>query len=261
LCHSKNRSIVGGLYFDCHGDCFFASIQSSLRARNSRNYASEYLNTSALSDLIFFDHFYDFGNVTEGEIVKHTFKFKNNGLTAVKITNTETSCGCTTASNALKTYAPNEEGEMEVVVDTVGKKGAVIKTVTVTMENNQTVTTELSLAMNLLPPPHPKREPLVNLNADARCKSCHLVSGKGQMGMFLYHRVCVQCHGKKGQGGSAHGFVSADWQASVKDADIRAHIVDGGSAQGMPSFVTGVTPPLDDAQVDSLVSYIRQLGK
>src|ERR1019366_10336934 len=60
--------------------------------------------------LVFEHAFFDFGTVTEGDIVRHTFKFKNAGAGNVKIVNTETSCGCTTASGVLKEYVPGESG-------------------------------------------------------------------------------------------------------------------------------------------------------
>ena len=209
--------------------------------------------------IVFAESFFDFGVVTEGDIVKHTFKFRNDGAATAKIVKTETSCGCTTATGALREYAPSEQGEMEVVIDTQGKKGIIVKTVTVTMENNEAATAELSLTMKLEPPPHPKMERVRNLNAEATCKTCHLESGEGQSGVFLYHRVCSQCHGKKGVGASALALSDAEWQQRVDDARIKDVIYQGLPEQGMPSFVEGVTPPLTDEQVGSLIKYIRSL--
>lgn len=208
--------------------------------------------------IVFEESFFDFGTVTEGDIIKHTFKFRNDGAGKAKIVKTETSCGCTTASGALKEYAPGESGEMEVVVDTKGKKGIVIKTVTVTLENHEAPTVELSLSMKLEPPPHPKIEKMVNINTDAACKTCHLESGAGQTGVFLYHRVCNQCHGKKGVGGFARALNDEELD-KLDDAHIKKVIHGGLPEKGMPSFVEGVSPPLTDEQVDSLIKYIRSL--
>lgn len=210
--------------------------------------------------IIFEETFFDFGTVVEGEIIKHTFKFKNNGAGTVKILKTETSCGCTTASGALKAYAPGEVGEMEVVVDTKDKKGIIVKTVTVTLENNEVATVELSISMKLEPPPHPKIGNIRNINTEAACKTCHLESGVGQTGVFLYHRVCSQCHGKKGVGGFGRAFNDVEWQR-VDDAFIKHMIHAGWPEKGMPSFVDGVNPALTPDQVDSLVQYIRNLVK
>lgn len=214
--------------------------------------------TQVSGHLVFEHSFFDFGTVVEGDIVKHTFKFKNEGAGKVKIVKTETSCGCTTATGALKEYAPGESGEMEVVVDTKGKKGIIVKTVTLMLENNEAASIDLSLTMKLEPPPHPKIEKMRNINAEAACKSCHLDSGEGQSGVFLYHRVCAQCHGKKGAGGFARALNDAKWQ-QVSDAYIKKMIHAGLPEKGMPSFVDGVTPPLSDEQVGSLIAYIRGL--
>jgi cytochrome c5 len=208
--------------------------------------------------IVFAESFYDFGSVVEGDIVRHTFRFKNEGAAKVKILKTETSCGCTTASGALKEYAPGESGEMEVVIDTKGKKGIVVKTVTVTLEHNEVASAELALTMKLNPPPHPKIGNIRNINAEAGCKTCHLESGQGQSGVFLYHRVCSQCHGKKGVGGFGRALNDEAWQ-QVGDAHIRQVIHGGLPEQGMPSFVEGVTPALTDEQVASLIQYVRSL--
>jgi cytochrome c5 len=209
---------------------------------------------------ITFEHsFFDFGTVVEGDIVKHTFKFKNDGAGSVKVLNTETSCGCTTANGALKEYAPGESGEMEVVVDTKGKKGIIVKTVTLMLEHNEAATIDIALTMKLEPPPHPKIEKMRNINAEAACKSCHLESGEGQSGVFLYHRVCAQCHGKKGMGGFARAHNDAAWQQRVDDAYLKKVIYGGLPDKGMPAFVEGVTPPLSEEQVGSLIQYIRGL--
>jgi mono/diheme cytochrome c family protein len=215
--------------------------------------------TQVHGHLVFEQSFFDFATVTEGDIVKHTFKFKNAAAGKVKILKTETSCGCTTASGALKEYAQGEAGEMEVVVDTKGKKGIVVKTVTVTLENDETEKVELSLAMKLEPPPHPMISNVRNINAEAACKSCHLESGEGQSGIFLFHRVCSQCHGKKGVGGFGRVLNDAAWQKTVNDAYIKKTIQGGLPDKAMPSFVDGVTPPLTEEQTDSLVQYIRSL--
>ena len=210
--------------------------------------------------IVFEEKFFDFGTVTEGDIIKHKFKFKNEGAGTAKIVRTDASCGCTTLSGVLKDYAPGESGEMDVEIDTKGKKGIVVKTVTVTMANNDAPSAEIALPMKLEPPPHPKMEKMRNINAEANCKTCHLESGVGETGVFLYHRVCAQCHGKKGVGGFGRALNDAKWQ-KVNDAYIRKVIHNGLPDNGMPSFVEGVTPPLTDDQVGSLVKYIRSTVK
>jgi hypothetical protein len=220
--------------------------------------ATTYPKEQARGHVVFEHSFFDFSTVTEGDIVKHIFKFKNDGVGKVKIENSESSCGCTTASAALKEYAAGETGEMEVVVDTKGKIGIIVKTVTLMIENNEVEKVELSLAMKLEPPPHPPLGELRNINAEPFCKRCHLESAEGQSGIFLFHRVCSQCHGKKGVGGFGIALNDAKWQ-KVDDASVKKAIKAGVTDKGMPSFVDGVTPPLTEEQVDSLMQYIRSL--
>ena len=210
--------------------------------------------------IVFEKKFFDFGTVTEGDIIKHKFKFKNEGPGTVKIVKTDASCGCTAMSGVLKDYAPGESGELDVEIDTKGKKGIIVKTVTVSMVNNDVASTEIALPMKLEPQPHPKMERMRNINAEAKCKTCHLESGVGETGVFLYHRVCAQCHGTKGIGGFALALNDAKWQ-KVNDAYIKKVIHSGLPDKGMPSFVEGVTPPLTDDQVGSLVKYIRTIVK
>lgn len=209
-------------------------------------------------NIVFEELFFDFGTVTEGDIVTHTFVLKNEGVKKVKILKIETSCGCTTASGVLKNYAPNESGEVQVSIDTKGKKGIVVKTLKLIMDGNVKPIIEISLAMKLVPPPHPKVENIRNINTVDSCKSCHLESGVGQLGTFLYHRVCTQCHGKKGNGGSARALNDAAWQ-QVNDDYIRQVIHFGRIESGMPSYVEGVSPALTNEQMDSLIQYIRSL--
>lgn len=218
-----------------------------------------YSNPQAESGhLVFVQTFFDLGSATEGDILKHTFKFKNAGPGTVRIINTETSCGCTTLNGIIREYAPGEEAVIEVVVDTRDKKGIVVKTITLLLENNDRSKIELSLAMKLDPPPHPRIGNMRNINQEAECKTCHLQSGEGQRGVFLFHRVCSQCHGKKGTGGFGRALNDAAWQ-KMDNEHIRQIIRHGMPGSGMPSFVEGVTPPLSHEQVESLVTYIRGL--
>ncbi|MBI3794366.1 MAG: DUF1573 domain-containing protein [Nitrospinae bacterium] len=209
--------------------------------------------------LAFEETFFNFGTVTEGDVIKHTFKFRNEGAGPVWITGTKTSCGCTTAAAALRKYEPGESGEMEVTIDTKGKKGSTNKTVEVRLRNSVKPVMEISLMAELTPPPHPPVEPGVPVTRDAKCKSCHLESAEGFSGIYLYHRVCSQCHGKRGVGASARALDDEEWLKTATDDFIRNTIRSGIAEQNMPPFVDGVTPPLTAGQVDSLVAYIRSL--
>ncbi len=211
--------------------------------------------------IVFTEEIFDFGKVTEGDIVKHTFPFKNEGPGPVRLVKTRTSCGCTTAEAALREYAPGENGRLEVEVDTAGKHGIMIKTVEVYLENADKEKIELILTAQLVPPPHPKVENVLNINVNPKCKSCHLDSGVGHKAGFLYHRVCAQCHGRRGKGASARALNDKEWLGKVDDEYIRKITAEGLLGKGMPPYVKGVSPALTAEQIDSLIGYIRSWQK
>lgn len=216
---------------------------------------------SGLGVLTFTEQFHDFGKVTEGDIIQHSFPFKNTGQGVLRIIKTETSCGCTTAKGALKAYRPGEEGMLDVTIDTKGKHGVITKTITLTLKNASDKTSELTLMAELIPAPHPMVERGTVITKEPKCKSCHLDSGVGQEGVFLYHRVCGQCHGKKGAGASAKALNNAETLRAISDDRIRQVVKDGIPEKDMPPLVTGVSPPLTEQQVESLIVYIRTLGE
>lgn len=209
--------------------------------------------------IVFEDEYHDFGRAVEGDILTHRFKFSNVGRGVTTLTGIKSSCGCTVATATLKPYQAGEESTLTVTVDTKDKKGFITKTVEVLLENDEREKVAVVMTVELMPPPHPAVDAGMVVTKDAQCKKCHLETGVGFEEGFLYHRVCKQCHGARGKGASAQGFTAGAWQESVNDDFIKKAIREGVEEKKMPSFVDGVTPPLTDAQVDSLVSYIRTL--
>jgi hypothetical protein len=83
---------------------------------------------------------HDFGNLKEGDIVKHTYKFKNVGTAPLIISNVQVQCGCTTPSYTKTPVPPNSEGSIELQFDSSGKAGPQHKTATIfaNVEGGQT---------------------------------------------------------------------------------------------------------------------------
>ena len=84
---------------------------------------------------------YDFGVIKQGDIVDHTFKFKNTGTAPLIISNIRVSCGCTTPSWTKNAVAPGATGEMEVQFDSRGKQGLISKQVNVRANTQPSITT------------------------------------------------------------------------------------------------------------------------
>lgn len=75
---------------------------------------------------------YDFGEIDEGGIVQHTFKFTNAGKAPLLIRQARSTCGCTIPEYPEDPIEPGESGEIEVKFDTKGKPGYQSKPVTIT---------------------------------------------------------------------------------------------------------------------------------
>jgi len=220
---------------------------------------SKVSKTSGKGEIVFDNEYHSFGKVTEGDVVSHTFGFINNGPGVIRLVKTRSTCGCTTTKGALKEYEPGERGEITVTLDTQDKHGIVVKTIDILLENGETEFVSVSIMAELIPAPHPVVENRLTITSNPKCKSCHLDSGVGQKGGYLYHRICVQCHGTRGKGGAAVALSGKEFQERISDGDLRNVIRHGLADQGMPPYVEGVSPPLTENQVDSLVKYLRSL--
>ena len=79
---------------------------------------------------------FDFGTVTEGEVVAHTFSFTNTGSNPLIISDAKGSCGCTVPSKPTAPIAPGDKGEITVQFNSKNKKGARNQKVTITANTN-----------------------------------------------------------------------------------------------------------------------------
>ena len=75
---------------------------------------------------------FDFGNINEGEIVKHAYKFKNTGSEPLVISNCKGSCGCTVPTWPKEPIPPGGERKIKVEFNSKGKPVPQRKRVTVT---------------------------------------------------------------------------------------------------------------------------------
>lgn len=91
---------------------------------------------------------FDFGTIKEGEVVEHTFKFKNVGDAPLIIADAQASCGCTVPVYTKDPIAIGKEGEIKVRFDSKGKPGIQNKTVTITA-NTYPKTSRLRIKANV----------------------------------------------------------------------------------------------------------------
>ncbi|MAJ51078.1 MAG: hypothetical protein CMB82_05635 [Flammeovirgaceae bacterium] len=88
----------------------------------------------------FSEESFDFGTITEGDVVDHVFSFVNEGDAPLIISSATASCGCTVPVWPKTPIAPGEEAEIKVQFNSRSKPGIQNKTVTVTANTYPKVT-------------------------------------------------------------------------------------------------------------------------
>jgi hypothetical protein len=83
------------------------------------------------------EEIHNFGSLKAGEIVSFTFIFRNEGTKTLIIDHAEADCGCTEINIPEKNIAPGKEGQIEVIFNSAGEVGKVLKTITLTSNAEQ----------------------------------------------------------------------------------------------------------------------------
>lgn len=87
----------------------------------------------------------DFGRVSAGQELVHTFYFTNAGTSPLTLSSVQPSCGCTTAGEWSREVAPGATGKIPVKFSTANFNGPVVKTVNVASNDKQQPVVHLQL--------------------------------------------------------------------------------------------------------------------
>lgn len=87
--------------------------------------------TKGMPEITFDKDFHDFGQISEGEKVTYSFKFKNTGKGNLIIQTASGSCGCTVPEFPKEPLAPGETGFLKVQFNSEARVGIQEKQVTV----------------------------------------------------------------------------------------------------------------------------------
>ena len=93
---------------------------------------------------------HDFGDISQGDVVKTTFVLTNEGGSALIINNVATTCGCTAPIWPRQPIEPGKKAEIVVQFDSRGKMGIQNKIVTI-YSNSETPQVRLRISANVLP--------------------------------------------------------------------------------------------------------------
>ncbi len=106
--------------------------------------------------IVFSEDEWDFGDIKEGKIVSHIFKFQNKGNAELVIEKVETSCGCTAVLLSRNRLKPGEKGEIKATFNSRGFEGRVTKYIFVRSNDPKNSFKQLKITANILIPPRPK---------------------------------------------------------------------------------------------------------
>ena len=104
--------------------------------------------TTAGPVMTFAETKHDFGNIKQGDIVEHVFKFKNTGTAPLVIKQVDVTCGCTTPEWPKEPIAPGKSGTIKAVFNSAGKMGQQNKVITV-QSNAVNAPTQVTIMTNI----------------------------------------------------------------------------------------------------------------
>jgi hypothetical protein len=90
------------------------------------------------------------GKMTEGDTLRHQFKFTNTGKGPLTISSAVASCGCTVPSYPKEPVAPGQGGTIDVLFNSKNKTGMNTKTITVYANTRPDMNT-LTFKVEVLP--------------------------------------------------------------------------------------------------------------
>jgi len=106
---------------------------------------------------------FDFGTVTEGVSVVHTFVLRNVGDAPLTILSVRATCGCTTTALTRNQLPPGESVDLRAVLSTTGYRGRITKSINVSSTDLQQP--QVSLRMTgTVNPKQPYHLPLEDLH-------------------------------------------------------------------------------------------------
>lgn len=191
---------------------------------------------------------YDFGKVNQGKIVEYTFSFENKGTEELVIKEVTTSCGCTAALVSNSVTKPGETGQIKVSYDSQGRAGKVSRTITVESNDPVEPIKELTISALVDASMHPVFKVNESIFSE-KCNGCHFYPAVGKQGKELYDTVCAFCHGRTS--------VGLDKLRALSKDKIGAIIKNGMMGTEMPAWTKALNGPLDDDQIESLITFIR----
>jgi len=100
--------------------------------------------------LEFAEKSFEFGDIVQGDSVKHVFKFINTGNAPLMLKEVLTTCGCTVPKFSKDPVMPGKEGEILVKFNSEGKEGRLTKVITI-LSNATNNPARVNIVVNVQP--------------------------------------------------------------------------------------------------------------
>lgn len=123
---------------------FCMAVVSNIQAQTASS-------SSKSSHISFTETSKNFGDIKQGEVISHTFTFKNTGKEPLIISSVQTTCGCTVASYTKEPVLPGKTGEIKASFNSTGKFGGQNKVITI-LSNADNNPERVSIICNVVIP-------------------------------------------------------------------------------------------------------------
>jgi mono/diheme cytochrome c family protein len=201
--------------------------------------------------------------VEDSSLAEIRITLRNDTTEPVTITEIQPSCGCTVVDGpALPwTLARQSSGTFLARVDLRGKSGRLHKTISL-VTSAGAMSRPVEIHIPAPPLSASRQQNLLVALADARtlfqghCARCHAEPALNKTGAELYAAVCAICH-------EAHPRADAVPDLAVAGRGQPAEywrfwITEGKAGTVMPAFARAQGGILDQAQIESLVEFLRK---
>ncbi|WP_258104900.1 DUF1573 domain-containing protein [Marinoscillum sp. MHG1-6] len=98
----------------------------------------------------FEEKLHEFGDITQGDRVEYTFKYKNTGTEPLLLASVRTTCGCTAPNWSRDPLAPGESADLIVRFNSTGKMGMQNKVITINSNATNSIE-KVKITANVLP--------------------------------------------------------------------------------------------------------------
>lgn len=197
----------------------------------------------------------DLGTVFYGGQADGTFLITNEGDSVLTIESLKPSCGCTVANFSTGEIFPGEMKEVHFTIDTTGKVGDIKKNIVILSDDVQQPKRIVDIFIHVQLVEHQEMDKSAIFKGD--CAACHAEPAQYRVDEELFEMVCYMCHGHYGLGGGATRINEFSYLTKRDDSYLRKVISEGITERGMPAFSNKLGGPLDDEQIESLVSLMR----